>query len=356
MQSIRQGLGGFNLVFNRQRAALRLFQQLIKAALFEIFTTLHEVFETAGKGLQNLVHRAALLQQVAGQTQQKAPLAQVQLADKLARHHAVEGFLQQRRLLGIGQQAPESGEGPPGLALGDQIDAGKQRVEHFAPIALAVHDALAQIPIELLELIAHAAKIAGQIVGQRDDLAGPLQRGGARQHAHPALLNPLNIPVDAGLLRAQALDPARLVGVGILGQPGQRLNHQRQAALGSRRVGLGEGGQKTNRLHRSAGEFVFFLAGTRRKAPFEVAVTEPVGHVGLRGLGEIVALGAQHFQIPGQPLEQNRGRQAALLVVELRLKQRNHRRPIGRGEQAPQRLTAHTAVGGDVFMGFHSKL
>jgi hypothetical protein len=56
----------------------------------------------------------------------------------------------------------------------------------------------------------------------------------------------------------------------------------------------------------------------------------------------------------GEAREQNRGRNAAIRVVQMRLEQSDDGRPIIRSKQPPQRLCAHTTVGGDVLASFHS--
>ena len=68
----------------------------------------------------------------------------------------------------------------------------------------------AEVAVQLLELVAHAAEVARQAVGQGDDLARAFQRGGLGQDVQHALFDGGDVALDALLLGAQALDAAGL--------------------------------------------------------------------------------------------------------------------------------------------------
>jgi superfamily II DNA or RNA helicase len=196
-----------------------------------------------------------------------------------------------------------------------------------------------------------AANIARQAVCQRDDFACALQRSGMRQHAHLALLDGVDLLVDARLLGHEPVDAAEFVGV--FGKPGQGFDDQRQAAFGCRGVRLHQTRDKADGLGGGGGKFVFFLRRACGKAPLQITTSQPTGHISLRRLGKVPALNAKLLQIPADPLVKNGSGQTALALVKMGLQQTDDARPVVRGQQAPQGLRPHAPIGGDGFVCFH---
>ena len=213
----------------RQRAALGGLDQRAHAPLLAKLAALHELLQAAGELIQHVVYLAAALQQGAGQAGQIAPLASFQAGRKAALQHLLQRRLQLRALLRVGEQAPEGAEGLAGVAVGDQIDIGEHRVEHVAAVAVAVDDALAQIAVQAAEVVAHAPKVAGQFIAQRDDLAHALQRPVVRQRLQQTALRRLDASVDALALPQQPLHADVRIGLGLVRKLDQLRDHQSRA-------------------------------------------------------------------------------------------------------------------------------
>ena len=171
-------------------------RDLVDAPLLQIFPALHEIPEAARQVLQNFVDHASLVEQRAGQLQQEAAFAQFQTPGKFASEDALDCLIQGGALYGIGEQPPKRGKRAAGFAFGDEVGAGEERFQDFAAAGIVVHDALAKVAIEGLELVAHAAEIAGQPVGQRDDLARSLQGARIGQRGQAALADGVDLLVD----------------------------------------------------------------------------------------------------------------------------------------------------------------
>lgn len=63
-----------------------------------------------------------------------------------------------------------------GVAFADQVDTGEQQLENVTSTAIVFHETLAQTAVELVELVANAPEVPGELLRQADDLASTLQR------------------------------------------------------------------------------------------------------------------------------------------------------------------------------------
>ena len=72
-----------------------------------------------------------------------------------------------------------------------------------APGLLAVEQPLSQVAVQAVEVVAHPAKVVGELVGERDDLACTLDRAVVRQRADHAAAHLLDLALDAGSLNEQ---------------------------------------------------------------------------------------------------------------------------------------------------------
>ena len=116
---------------------------LVQTPLFAELAALHEGLQAACEVLQHVVHGAAFVHQGGGQPQQEAAFARRELPREGAADHGLPRVKQSRRLNGVGQQPPEGGEGPAGVALSDNVDAGEELLQHLAATAVVLDQALA---------------------------------------------------------------------------------------------------------------------------------------------------------------------------------------------------------------------
>ncbi|KAG0924958.1 hypothetical protein G6F32_013723 [Rhizopus arrhizus] len=154
------------LVAQRQRFGLRLLQQLVEAALFQVATALHETAQAAREVLQHIVHLAAAFQHGAGEATQEVAFVAVQAARKATRQHCFQRGIELGALFGVVEQAPEGLETAPGIALADHVHAFEQLRQDVTALAFIVDDAFAEITVELLEIVAHAAEVFARSRGQ----------------------------------------------------------------------------------------------------------------------------------------------------------------------------------------------
>jgi hypothetical protein len=227
-------------------------------------------FRPARELVQDLVHLAAALQQPAGEAGQPAALAAAQGAGEVPAQHRLQGRLQLAALLRVREQAPEGAEGLAGVAVGDEVDIGEDRVEHLAAAAVAVDDALAQVPVQAAEVVAHAAEVAGQLVAQGQDLAGTLQGPVRRQRCHAAGAHRGDAGIDALALAQQPLGADLGVRFGLLCELHQLTDHQAEPALGGD-AALGRQVAREADSLRCGGAGLVFLLSLRRQAALQPA-------------------------------------------------------------------------------------
>ncbi len=182
--------------------------------------------------LQHVVHLATALEHGAGEAAQEVALVAVQAPGKATRQHRFQRGIELGALLGVIEQTPEGLEAAPCITLADHVHAFEQLRQHVAALAFIVDDAFAELAVELLEVIAHAPEILGQLVGQADDLARTFQGALAIQRGDAAGADAGDLGVDAVALVAQRREAGIGVGLGLRGQLRELFDDQCQAALG----------------------------------------------------------------------------------------------------------------------------
>ncbi|MNK68996.1 hypothetical protein D3C87_883760 [compost metagenome] len=300
---------------------------------------------------------AAAVEHGGGEAAQEGALVAVQLAREAACQHRFQRGIELGALLGIVEQPPERLEAAPGVAVADHVHAFEQLGEHVAALAFIVDDALAELAVEALEVVAHAAEVFGEVVGQADDLARAFQRALAIERHHAALADPRDLRIDAVAFVAQRRQARIGVGFGLRGQLRELLDHQRQPAFGGGHAALLEAVGKADRLQRLGGQLVLLLVGAFGQAPLQPALGQPMGDVGLGGPRQFARqlFAVELIQRALQPLMQGRGRQGALAIHQQALQQADDLRGIGGGQQLPLGLFAQGAITGDALAMLHCR-
>ncbi len=340
-----------------QGFALRLLEQLIEPALFQIPTALHETAQAAREMLHHRVHLATALQQRAGQPAQEGAFAAIELAGKPTGKQRIQRLVELAALLGVVEQAPERLEGAPGFAVCNHVHAVEQLFEHVAARAFVVDDALAELAVELLEVVAHAMEIFGQLVGEMDQVACTFQRALAVQRRHAAGGHAFDLGIDARTFVAQRGQPELWIGFGLSGQLHQLLDHQRQAAFGGAAAAFAQADDEADGLGRGTREFVFFFGCAFRQAAFQPALCQPMRKIRLCGARQFTRelVGAQGVELALQTRVQHRRRQAAFAIHQHRLQQADQFGCVVGGKQFPYRLLAQLPIAGDTGLVLHGR-
>ncbi|MNV15987.1 hypothetical protein D3C71_1067370 [compost metagenome] len=305
--------------------------------------------------LHHLMHLTAAFQQRAGEVAQEVALVAVQLAGEATVEHGVQRGIEFGAALQIVEQVPERLEAAPGIGFANHIDAVEQTVEHVAARAFVVDDALAEAAVELLEVVAHAAEVFGQIIGQADHVAGAFQRALAVERGHLAAGGLGDLGVDAIALGAQCHQTRFGIGLGLLRQLRDLLHDHGQAAFRGQAGVVFNAGNEADGLHGLAREFVFLFAGAFRQPPLQPALGQPVGDVGLRGARQLhfQLFGVERVQLLLQALGQDRTRHTPVRFQQQALQQADKDgRAIG-GQQLPQRLLAQALIAGNALGVLH---
>jgi hypothetical protein len=179
----------------------------------------------------------------------------------------IERLLQSGTLLRVREQAPERCESPAGLTFADEIHARKQCSQHFTAIALAIHDAFAQLAVQMFELLTNAAEVLDEIVRQYDDLPNALERLEIGEGLRPPLSDSFDLPINPIALCEQLGYSGLRIDVGLISEPCELMNDCGQAALRRRGARLDETRNETDCDGRSRGQLILLLGRAGRKSP-----------------------------------------------------------------------------------------
>ena len=204
---------------------------------------------------------------------------------------------------------------------------------------------MAQLPVQALEVGAHAAEVAGELVGQRDDLAYALDRPIVGERAHHAALDTLDLGVDARALGEQRAHARARIGIGLLSESRELARDGGKPAFGGGRARAHQALDEAQGADRVGRQLEDFFARAFGQAARQPPLRQPVGQIELRRLRQIDAGRAQQIDLMAKPLEQHRGRQRLVALVQQRAQQGHHGARLVGGEQTPQRLLAQLAQG-----------
>lgn len=321
-----------------QGRPLGALDDLLQASLLQVFAACHEMLQALRERLEYLMDGAALSEEGAGEPDQEAPVLRLELACELTREEVVQGLVHGRALAGVGEEPPEGAEGAAGRAVADYIHAEEKLLEDGSPRGAILEDSLAQVAVQLVELVAHPAKVADQGIGEGDNFARLLVCLVRRQHADLAALDGLYLLVDTIALFQKPRDAPVRIRIGRLRKVDERIDHQGQAALRGGGIWRIEALDKADGARRSRRELVLLLGLAGQEPALEKAAREPLGDVVLSALREIRTCASKRLKVIRDPFVQDGCSEALVGVLKIRLQDRKRVRRVGGGKKPPQRL------------------
>ena len=182
------------------------------------------------------------------------------------------------------QEAVERLEGPALIRAGDRLSAAEHVVQQLALAAVPASDLLAELPVQLAEVLLHLAEVRQQLPRGTRELLVAVAHRGLVEHGHIARLDAGYLLVEVLPLPAQLRKPLPGIRLGAEDDLPQQFEDHLQPRLGADELALAQALHPLQRLLDRGSGIVVRLVGAVGIVLAKPAGpgSRPVVEVGLR--------------------------------------------------------------------------